>query len=213
MFMNKQKKIEKLMESYQQQVVDCFKQFDKAFQKYLANHDRNELAKDFSEIHSFESKADDIRREVEEMMYSKSLFPESRGDIMGLLETVDKVPNKAEDIVRRVLNQRINIPKEYAYSVLELVKLACRSAITLVESMECLFSNFSKATRTVGIMDEIESQADCIEADIIERIFSSNMDNFDKLQLRDLTVAISEVCDRVMNAGDKIRIIVAKRRV
>ena len=46
-----------------------------------------------------------MRREIEVMMYSKALFPESRGDILTLLETIDRVPNQAEAVVRMLLNQ------------------------------------------------------------------------------------------------------------
>ncbi|MEK0368345.1 MAG: DUF47 family protein, partial [Nitrosopumilus sp.] len=38
------------------------------------------------------------RREIEISLYEKALIPESRGDILGLLEAVDRIPNKAESV-------------------------------------------------------------------------------------------------------------------
>jgi uncharacterized protein Yka (UPF0111/DUF47 family) len=37
-----------------------------------------------NQTHKFESKVNDIREEINQLMYSKALIPESREDIMGL---------------------------------------------------------------------------------------------------------------------------------
>ena len=60
-------------------------------------------------------------------------------------------------------------------------------------------------------VDELESEADRMEADIIGRLFCSEMDGMDKLLLRDLVQHISGISDRAENVGDRLRIIVAKR--
>ena len=59
-------------------------------------------------------------------MYTKALFPESRGDILGLLETMESVPNHSESTVRMILNQHIRIPDELTNDIMRLVELTCR---------------------------------------------------------------------------------------
>lgn len=44
------------------------------------------------QTHKFESKADDIREEIEALMLGKALIPESRRDIIGLLESINDIP-------------------------------------------------------------------------------------------------------------------------
>ena len=95
-FLNKQKKIESQLAEYRHSISDCLDAFKDAISQYCLTMDRTRLQEAFTHVHCAESKADDIRRAVEVMMYSKSLFPESRGDILGLLEAMDKVPNQAE---------------------------------------------------------------------------------------------------------------------
>ena len=56
------------------------------------------------------------------MMFTKSLFPESRSDILKLIELIDKVPNGAEHAVQRLVIQHISIPREYTTEILELVR-------------------------------------------------------------------------------------------
>ena len=171
-----------------------------------------DLEGNFSRIHGVESQADDICREIEVMMYAKALFPESRGDILGLLETMDKVPNQAESAVQMLVNQHISVPEAYRGQIKQLVKICHRCGNTMLDSAGKLFSDFTTATVALGKIDELESEADSVEEAIVEQVFSSDKDGFVKIMLRDLIKKIASVSDRAENTGDCIRIIVAKRR-
>ena len=167
----------------------------------------------FAEVHKSESKADDIRREIEVVMYSKALFPESRGDILGLLETMDKVPNQAESAIRMIWNQHVTIPEKYHPQILQLVDVCSRTVDAMVDAAEKLFSDFTNAAVAVGKIDELESEADKIEAGLIEEVFSEPVDGIATIVFRDLIKQIAHISDRAENVGDKIRIIVAKRTI
>ena len=213
MFTNKQKKIESQITQYNRQVADCMKVFKQALQGYCNNPDREAVKGSFDKVHRAESLADDIRREIEVIMYSKALFPESRGDILGLLETMDKVPNQAEAVVHMIWNQHIAIPKELHSDILHIVDLGCRCVDALLEAAGKLFMDFTNAGVAVGRIDEIESESDRAEAELIEKIFSTQPDTIGKLLLRDLIKNIASISDRAENAGDRIRIMIAKRSV
>lgn len=213
LFVSKQKKVESSLADYRQQVSTCLEIFEKAFLQYMENNDRSQLENNFLTIHKAESNADDIRREIEVMMYSKALFPESRGDILGLLETMDRVPNQAEDTVQVLLNQHITIPEIYHPQVIQLIDICRRCADAMLESSSKLFSDFTSATITIGKVDELESEADHLEESIIEQIFASDIEGYKKILLRDLIKQIATISDRAENVGDRIRIIVAKRGV
>lgn len=211
MFTNKQKKVEKLLTDYCQTVMNCLNAFRDSIVDY-ENNPKNSYEL-FKKVHEHESKADDIRREVEVMMYSKALFPESRGDILGLLEAMDKVPNQAESAVHAIKNQHIVIPEEYQSGINELVDLCVRTGAAMVDSVEKLFSDYTSATVAVGKIDELESAADKVEAKLIERIFAAKPKSIQAILLRDLIKQIAAISDRAENAGDRIRIAVAKRMI
>ncbi|MCD4831281.1 MAG: TIGR00153 family protein [Anaerohalosphaeraceae bacterium] len=212
-FVNKQKKIETQIAQYNRQVANCMDVFRQALQQYCDNFDREAIKASFEKVHKAESLADDIRQDIEVVMYSKALFPESRGDILNLLETMDKVPNQAEAVVHMIWNQYISIPKEFHSEIIQLVDICCRCIDAMLEAAGKLFTNFTNATVAVGKIDELESEADRIEASLIEKIFSTQPDSIDKLLLRDLVKNIAGISDRAENAGDRIRIIIAKRSV
>ncbi|MDC0358410.1 TIGR00153 family protein [Oligoflexia bacterium] len=211
LFTNKQKKIESQLENYCHQVTLCIQGMCTAFRDYNATGDRLQLKENFTFVRKCEGTADDIRREIEVMMYSKALFPESRGDILRLVEAMDKVPNQAEAAVSMLLTHHIVIPEAFQDDILELAHTCKRCVDALLESVEKLFSDFTNATIAVGKVDELESKADHIEQNLTERIFSSDIDGVEKILLRDLIEAMGTVSDRAENAGDRIRIYVAKR--
>ncbi|MFH1614422.1 MAG: DUF47 family protein [Planctomycetota bacterium] len=211
LFENKQKKIEALLSQYHQKVLRCLDLFHDAIEQYCRDQDRNTLRSNFLQVHRAESTADDIRREIEVMMYSKALFPESRGDILGLLETMDKIPNQTESAVRVILNQHIHIPADMTGRIIELGELCRKCVVATIESAEKLFNDFTNAAVAIGKIDELESAVDAIEENLIQQIFASNMDGFQKIMLRDMVKHIADISDCAENVGDRIRIIVAKR--
>jgi predicted phosphate transport protein (TIGR00153 family) len=83
----------------------------------------------------------------------------------------------------------------------------------MIDGVSRLFTDFTNATVAVGKIDELESEADLAENMLIEHIFSSDMDGFNKILLRDLVQHIAAISDRAENVGDRIRLIVAKRSI
>lgn len=212
-FKNKQKIIESKLADYRDQVRQCMREFQHSFRQYIKSGDRAELENNLMTAHRSESQADDSRRAIAEMMYSEALFPESRGDVLGLLEAMDRVPNKAEQAMRTLLHQHVKVPNELGPRVLELVDVSCRCVDAMLEGAGDLFSDFSSATVAVNNVDQLESEADQIENDLVEKIFSSGLDGIEKILLRDLVVDLADISDRAENVGDRIRVAVAKRRI
>lgn len=212
-FVNRQKKVESGFGDYCDSVSTCISEFHDALDRYVQNHVGADVHDSFLKVHKSESIADDIRREVEVLMYSKSLFPESRGDVLGLLETMDKVPNQAEDVIRMIWNQHISIPSEYHLDILRLSDVCCRCVESMLDAAGLLFKDYKSVPEVVSRIDDLESEADRIEGEIIEKVFSAEHDPLGKILLRDLVKNISAISDRAENVGDRIRIIAAKRSV
>ena len=210
---NRQKDIQNRIEEYCGQVTICIDEFKKTFVDCCARFDRETVRSGYKKVHDAEGKADDIRRELENVMYSRAIFPESRGDILGLVETMDRVPNCAESVVRMILNQHIPLPSELCQSIVELVSACAECVAALIEGVGHLFHNYVDASITVGKIDKLESVTDQLEEALIDRIFTSDIPDFEKILLRDLVIRIGSVADRAENVGDRIRLMVAKRSI
>ena len=101
-FLRKQKLIEKDLFDYLDQWRKCLEDFKNGIEVYLTEGLGEKFDYYVERTHKMESRADDLRRKIEWEMYSKALLPESRGDILGFLETMDQIPNKAESILYQI---------------------------------------------------------------------------------------------------------------
>lgn len=211
-FTSKQREVEIQLEAYREQCAVCLRLFSRSLEHYCDTDDFQQLEQDLVKVHHTESQADDIRRSIEVMMYAKALFPESRGDVLGLLETLDTIPNQAETAIRSIATQYIHIPRSLHARVRELVHICSRCVDVALEGAAMLFTDFANAATTIGRIDELESQSDVIEANLIRSIFAdAEIDALNKMLLRDLVREISAICDMAEDVSDRIRIIVAKR--
>ena len=70
--------------------------FRKGVDDYLSG-DLERFEQRYRAIEALENRADDVRRAVESQLYRYSLIPESRGDVMGLLEAMDDVIDTAKN--------------------------------------------------------------------------------------------------------------------
>jgi predicted phosphate transport protein (TIGR00153 family) len=175
-----------------------------AFQDSIAKVERTQHA---------ESRADDIRREIVLLLYGKALFPESRGDILGLIEAVDKIPNQAESVARQIRHQQFQMPADLGNELLALGKLVRACALEVVKAARTLFSDYHSAAFLSDRVGELESEADDLEFALIDKIFSSSRETADKILLRDMVKAIGDIADRAEAVSDRIRLIAVKRKI
>ena len=165
------------------------------------------------ETHRFESKADDVREEIKTLMYSKVLLPESRGDIMGLLESIDHIPRFFEITLNIIRTQQLAIPDLIASDVREMIGVSMEACDLMIKQVEDLFQRGRRISELLDVIDEKESQCDVIERRIITTLFDSDIDPFLKLQLKELVIFFGEISDQADRVSKRINIISLKRRV
>lgn len=212
-FASKQKQIESQIEAYCDAVRECLDLFETTLSEYCESGDREALRRQSDGIHRLESKADDLRREVELLMYERALFPESRGDILALLEGADRVPNQAEGAVRMILQQHIRIPEPFCAAVITLTEATVKAGYTMLDAIDGLFNHAAATRGTLGKIDELESEVDRLQNTLIEEIFDADIAGVDKLQLRDMVDRLARPSDRAENVADHIAVILAKRDI
>ena len=165
------------------------------------------------QTHKFESKADDIREEIKSMMYEKVLIPESRGDIMGLLDDIDEIPHLFESILYLVQTQKLTIPDFLILDVKDLVRISLECCELLVRQVVALFKKTEGIRALVATIDTNESHCDHIERRMITKVFESELDAFEKLQIKELISKIGDISDQADRISKRINILNLKRRV
>ena len=209
----KQRLVESQIHRYLEEIRGAQHSFADAFKACLGE----DASCDFDEMkrqtHHFEALADDVREEIKTLMYGKTLIPESRGDIMGLLEAVDEVPRYFERILNLIGVEQVEIPDFLASRFEELLTVSLESCDLMTRQVEELFGAGSRIQELIAAIDARESQCDVIERDLLSGIFRSDLDPFDKLQLKDLVLLMGDISDQADRVAKQVNIIHLKRRV
>jgi len=209
----KEQQIESLIYDYLDKLRMSHENFLKAMNTYFEKG----LCEDFEfligQTHKVESKADDIRYEIETMMYAKALIPESRGDILGLLEAIDQIPSLFELILYMIQTQRLVTPDFLVLDVKELLRVSLECCGLLIKQVEALFKKSEDIRSLVFTIDNNESHCDHIERRIITKIFDSDLDPFQKVQLKEMVIQMGEISDQADRVSRRVHIISVKRQV
>ena len=210
----KEQRINKLIFEYMDTVKLCQDSFLKGLQACLLN---GFLCENFDffikQTHKFESKADDIQDEINNLMYGNALIPDSRGDILGLLGAMDAIPDLFERILYMIQSQRLTVPEFLIEDIRDLVRISLECCDLLARQATALFKKTEGIRALLNTIDANESHCDHIERRIIKKIFESDMEPLQKLQIKDLIIEIGDISDEADKVSKRINIISMKRRV
>ncbi len=211
-FWKKQKEMETSVEEYLAEKQKCLASFAQAIEAYFADGLGGGFEELVEKTHRLETAADAKRREIEDAMYGRALIPAARGDILGMLEAIDLVPNKAESVLHQIWLQSMTVPAEYAEDVKSLAKVNVESFDLLCDAMRHLFTDITQVLPAVAKVCDKEGESDVIERRLIKSIFDSPGDKADKILLKELVLEIGAISDRAENASDRLRIVAIKQQ-
>lgn len=210
----KQRQVYSLVEKYLEALQMTQKHFSLAMEVCLADdRTRSDFGFLTDQTHRFESQADDVREEIKTLMYSKVLLPESREDIMNLLDGMDKIPRDMEIVLNMIKTQKLSIPDFLAQEIRDLIKASLEAVDLMRVQVQDLFRRKGRIKELVAVIDQKESQCDRIERSLVNAIFDSELDGFSKLQLKELVIFLGDISDHVDVMSKQINIINLKRHI
>ncbi len=213
MFWNRTEKVRSMIDQYFECCDRCFDVFQQAFDTYVATGLGPEFDSGVRETHDAESEADDLRREIELTLYGRALLPESRGDILGLLESFDRIPNTAESVLQTIQMQSLEVPRDLLEDFEELVGLNRKTYDRIRKAVETLLENPKTTLYATKEVEDRESASDRAEQRLIGRIFDRSMDIGTKLMLKELVFLIGRISDMAETTADRIGIVAIKRQI
>jgi len=212
-FFKKERQLESLIYSYLENLGKIQNHFVKAMETCLKYGTSDDFQFLMDQTHKYESRADDLRDETNELMYSRALIPESREDIMALLERVDAIPRYFEQVLNMIRTQKIAIPEFLVLDIQELIRVSMESCDLMVKQIDVMIKKKEGIRALMSIIDQNESHCDHIERRMIVRIFNSDLDPFQKLQLKEIVVTMGEISDQADRVSKQVNIMTMKRRI
>jgi predicted phosphate transport protein (TIGR00153 family) len=204
----------------EQVVIELFRQHLDAVENTIVKlqelifEEKKEKYKELAEeVRKAETTADQIRRKAELEMYSGAFLPNFRGDLLGTIEALDRIANKAESVADEIDLQDLTIPKEIHENLKALISKSLETYKALKEAAKEMFEDFEKASQMIVETERFEHETDEIERSTIRKIFSLDIPLAEKIQLKDLVHRIADISDTSEDVSDRIQIILYKRKV
>ena len=213
LFFRRERQVRELIQKYFEKTDEAMHEFHVAMRCFFQQGTCAEFRDCDHRLHQAESQADDLRQEIEKMLYSRALLPESRGDILGLLESFDKMPNLMEAICFMCDTQQMTVPDRFRKDFIELLEINVEAYMLVRETVDKLFEKPKSVGQAVGPVDAKESESDTLERDLTRAVFKSEMDKADMIVLRELIMRIGDVSDSAENVARRMEILALKRRV
>ncbi|MFH1724995.1 MAG: DUF47 family protein [Elusimicrobiota bacterium] len=213
-FFKMEEKVHKMIFEYLDTVDACMRSFHETMTPCMESG-REKTLPDYAKTHKLESKADDLRRDIALTLFGRALLPESRYDILNILDSIDRVPNAAETVLAAMQTERIYIPEKFKPEFRELIEINIEAASLLRKSAEAIFTNPKQVLYLEKEVDIRESASDRLERKLVSEIFDESfvLDKADKLLLKNTVFHIGAIADRAENAADHLGIIAIKRRI
>ncbi len=159
-----------------------------------------------------EKKADTLRRSIEDLLYRKTLIPESRGDVLELIERMDALLGQFKGVMFRIENERPAIPQIYRDDLKALNNCAVQTVESMVLSLRAYFKDISQVADHMHKVAFWETESDKAATRLQKAIFSNaNYTLAEKMQLRGIIKHTDNIADQAEDLADRLAIFVIKR--
>lgn len=206
----------KILESQIDEFLDAVSQgalvFKDAIKNYLENQ-KTKFVENTGTIKNLESAADKLRRQIENHLYSHSLIPEHRGDVLGLLESMDNVVDTAKSTVNHFAIESPAIQPELVKDFLDLTDKSTQAAEFIVLASRAFFRDPRAVKDHLHKVYFYEKEADKIAEQLKRLIFKLEIDLSCKIHLSQFVQHVDHLADRSEEVADRLSIYAIKRNI
>jgi len=159
-----------------------------------------------------EHEGDTLRRTVEEQLYSQTLIPESRGDVLELLENIDQLLDRFKGAIWRLDIERPVIPSALHTDFMELVAYVSKAVEAIIRSSRAFFKNIDGVADHLHKVSFWETECDKVSTRLQTVIFrSEDLTLSQKMHIRDFVRHMDRIADVAEDVADRLAIYVIKR--
>ena len=156
-------------------------------------------------ISNLESECDKLRRSTERKIYKETLIPEQRGDVLGMLENLDKIPGQLQGNAHRTNTEKPNIHEDLHDDFNSLVQNNSACVKLLISGSKQFFIDPKKTIEDCLLVSKHESTGDKISTKLKNAIFNNNnLDLSQKMHLRYFVEIVDEVANLAEDVADRL---------
>jgi uncharacterized protein len=203
--------IENQIDEFLDTVQEGVMTFHEAIRSYLAGR-TDEFVTRLQALDALENKADKLSREIETRLYSHSLIPEHRGDVLDLLEHSDDMIDTVKVSLHQFDVEHPEIPEAYNEAFDRLAE-ACRLAVeSAVLALRAFFRDFRQVNDHLVKVHHYEHEADLLSDSLKRKAFADpKLDLAHRTHLRYFALNIEKVSDCAEDVAGRLSIYSIKR--
>jgi predicted phosphate transport protein (TIGR00153 family) len=173
--------------------------------------DSDAFRQKLQQVDQLESRADQLRRSIEQALYEHSLIPDSRGDMLSLLEDLDFLINLFEENLYAYSVENPQFPQEHHKLMKELVEQVVLSVEATVMGARAFLRDLSAVRNHLHKVMLYEHEADQLALALKTRVFASDLSLERKAHLRHFIDKVEGVSNQAEDVADWLAIYTIKR--
>lgn len=208
----KEKKVVELALEHAEKTGECLAIMS-AVVKASATNNIAELEAAANKVNKIETEADELLRNIRNLLYSGAYLPTIRGDLYRLLSAVDSITNRAEGCLEFISSQHPANVRVYLDEFGDILDMTVDCYDNLHVALQAFFrpkgeiDELRARSRAVG---EIESAIDERERALTVTIFSSDLPLAEKMHLAETLSRITRISDQIENTADELELLSLK---
>jgi len=206
----KSQHLENQIENFLDTISEASIVFKKGVSDYM-NNNQTDFIQRITDASALEAKADEIRRNVERELYTNMLIPESRGDVLAILENTDDIIDEIKKSLVEFSVERPDIPAKFHPQFISLADAGSEAVDALIKGIRTFFRDYRRVNNYLHKVHFYEKEADRIAANLKREIFSDNIDLSRKMHLRFFTIHVEKISDLSESVADRLAIFTIKR--
>jgi len=186
--------------------------FKRGLENYLKDNSA-EFEKRLLAVSEHERKADELRLNIEKQLYIHTLIPESRGDVLAILENTDRVMDDIKEALQVFAIEHPAISEEFDALFLELADSSIESVESLIRSVRAFFKDIASVNDHIHKVKFYEREADKIAMSLKNEIFKADINLSQKIHLRFCVQQIERISDSAEDMSERLAIYTIKRQI
>jgi len=210
MFLKKTRKLETQIDEYLDLVITGGLIFKLGIRCYL-DHQMEAFEGHLKDLRKVEENADDLRRNIEIKLYTRTLIPESRGDVLGLLESCDKALNITAETLLEFSVEIPNLLPELKNDYLDIAESSISCLENTVSGIRSYFKNVDAVRDYVTKVQFYKKETNKIAERIKRTVFRTDNELSFKIHTRYFTFHIERIAEQSEDVCDRLSIAIIKR--
>ena len=210
-FFKKQYEIEEKIHHYLRCMEDMGLLYQEAYFSYFSQQ-TDQFHNQVRELGVIEKQMDELGRQIQISLFAQSLMPDSREDMIWLLNSLDQIPSLFKHSLRDIQIEKPVIPEAFHESFHQMLTKTGLTLTKLVQATDALFADLRSVRLLTEEVSRQESEVDKVELRLLQAVFEQeDLELVRKYQIKRLIQYIGSISNTAEDVSDAILIFAIKR--